>query len=664
VTVVAPPFNSFRPLNQPKILVLVLSALAASGCLLSVSNYVSATRGGELPYYLFWLAFGLAVLPIGWIGLRKATGPSARTSLILVLSFWSVIPKWVRTGIRPLYADEYQSFRLLENIATTGHPVVSANIIAIGGSFPGMEYLTYFVHLVTSLGLFSSAFAVAAIAHIAELMGAYALCSAVSGSRRAGVAGGLIFFLNPSFLFFDAQYAYETLSLALVLWGFLFAYLAVTGGWQGQDKGLVRLTRVQCGVMSILFTTAILLTHHVSSGLNALVLLIYAIFVSVLRRFRSPGSAESALIAWILAGFAFVTTTLRYWEIHALLAHYLQPVLSFGSQISQIFHFFGIGGGSTNRSPFGASSAPWFEVISAYLMVPILLVGFLGALLVLMRKWRDVSAIVYTSALLALMFFVSVPLTTSRNLVETAHRSWAYSFIGLAILIAAAVEPFFASGFQFRKRSLQVGSSRRSVVVTCVTVILCVAVVSLGSVTSGTSTEYRFPTKEIAGDDPNAINTQTSLVDEYFAIHGDHGQGILADRMTSHQISVLPDTYMVLNLYVIPLTFYKKLSWFDFIQFRRKDVQYVEMNSEMDKVVPDLGFWYIRTEPHAYTDQLVPAYNIYRYHCFNWMNAVYVTKDLTIYKVSQKILQRDLRHFQTGLIPACMAGAPKPPPSS
>lgn len=650
--------DGLYPLKQPRTLGIVLLALAISGFLLALTQYVSSSGQVDLPYYIFWTAYFLAMLPLGYLAIRKSTGAVARTILVVTIACWSTLPKWLRTGIRPLYADEFQHYRLLENISNLGRPVVSHVILSVGGAFPGMEYFTFGLKVVSGVTLFGAAFCVTVGSHVAEMVGVYALISTVTKSHRAGAIGAIIFFLNPSYMWFDSQYAYETLSLAMVIWGFLFAYLAVNGSGAGEGKRLSTARRWQCAALSMFLSLALTLTHHVSSGYSAAILVLYAISVTVMKRFGPEGRQESQIAAWSVALFAIAVTAFRYVQLRHVLANYLAPVLNVGEQFSQILHVFGIGAGTASRTPFGASSAPIFELVSAYLMVPILLFLFVGAILVLIRKWRDADPFIITSTVLGLAFFVSVPLTTSRTLAETAHRSWAYSFVGLAVLIAAASEPFLKDGLHLRRWRLTFGGSHRATITSVVTLIVCFAIVSFGTVSSGTSTDYRFATPTVQGSDPNEINTETSMVVQYFLNHNYAHQGLIVDRMVSHQLDVLPESYMVLNTYVFPMTYNLNVSWHDLVPIDKANAKYIEVNSAMSRVLPTLGFWYQRTERFAYTSNFVAKAAIFRYHCFNWLNAVFITKNLTIYQINQAVLQSDITLHSSGLSAACMAGAP------
>jgi hypothetical protein len=658
-----PGVKSLHPITKSVPAAVIGVSLAISGILLALAQYMSATGEHSAPYYVAWAGYGFGVIPLVWYAVLPNTSTRARTVLITVLSFWSVIPKWDRTGVRPLFFDEFQHYRLLENIANFGHPVLSLNILAIGGSFPGMEYFTYAVSVVTSLGLFSTSFGVAVFAHAAETIGVYALVSELTKSSRAAVIGMMVFFFNPSFLFFDTQYAYETLSLSFVIWGFLIALRAIELRADQDANTHLRQRRTWAYVgASILLSTATVLTHHVSAGFNVFMLLLLAVVVTV-RSSTGTNRTESVPVVWLLTVVAAVETTVRYVQLHTILATYLSPVLAFGSQLSQVLHFLGFGGGSTERSPFNGSTVPKFEILCAYAMVPVLLVAFFGGLLQLRRHWRTVPSFLYVSFALGLGFFLSIPLTTSRNLTESAHRSWAYSFIGLAIIIAAGYARYFEQGFQFREKVYRVQKTLRHQFAVAGVSLLCGAVVAVGGVTTGTSADYRFAAPAAAGLDANEISTQTSMITNWLIQNHYENEGLIIDRYVSHQVEVLPHAYIVRNILIFPFVWFRNPDYFSLGPLIAANSRILVIDKRMATVVPSLGFWYQRTEPNAYKNIVVPEYYVYRFNCFNWLNAVFVTKDFTLYEMNVPEMKFDVKHHTVGLVPACMALSPGKAPT-
>ena len=71
-------------------------------------------------------------------------------------------------------------------------------------------------------------------------------------------------------------------------------------------------------------------------------------------------------------------------------------------------------------------------------MLPVLLVSFVWALWGLLGARRELSPLVFVAAILGSLFFASLPLANAVAYSEAAHRSWAFSFLGFAVVLGVA----------------------------------------------------------------------------------------------------------------------------------------------------------------------------------------------------------------------------------
>src|SRR6185295_922413 len=85
--------------------------------------------------------------------------------------------------------------------------------------------------------------------------GMFAMFRAASGSDRVAGVATVVYMLNPNFTFFDGQFAYETLALALV--PLLFVGVSMLSRRRAAGPGS------WIAVLGILAT--IIVTHHVTS---------------------------------------------------------------------------------------------------------------------------------------------------------------------------------------------------------------------------------------------------------------------------------------------------------------------------------------------------------------------------------------------------------------
>ena len=118
-------------------------------------------------------------------------------------------------------------------------------------------------------------------------------------SPKAGAIAAVVYSLNPSWLFFDAQFSYETLALPILVWVLVFA---LRGTAARRGAGAPRRPRaVQIGLAAVM-SGGLVVTHQSPPSCCAGVLIGIAIFATLQHRgvLRSD-VATSPLVAWCLA---------------------------------------------------------------------------------------------------------------------------------------------------------------------------------------------------------------------------------------------------------------------------------------------------------------------------------------------------------------------------
>jgi hypothetical protein len=649
------PSPLYAPLSARKIAAFIGSFLIVSSALLALAQNESGRGDATLHFYVFWAGFACAVIPIGVLLVSRRVSSLQRGALVISLACWSLLPKWIRTGAQPLYADEFQHLRLLRTLANTGHATIPESVLQVGGTFPGLELLTNGLSTVSGLSLWWSAIIVASLAHVLLLVGVYVLILEISGSARAGAFGALIYLFNPSFLYFDAQYAYETLALPLAVWSIVFAHRAITTRPVAGD--VTPRSRRVAAFAAMFNISALLATHHVTSVITAGLLLLYAVIVSV-RQFvnQKAECGESLAMAWLLALFASALTFTRFFQLRHILRAYLSPVLNVSAELHQLGHLFGVGSGPANRAVFGGSSIPFFEQASAYVMIPVLLAGLVLSLWILRGRWGRINSLMYVGAALGVLYFVSLPFDTALSLSQAVHRSWADSFIGLAVVLGFVSDDVLSGDLRLKwRRSSQISRviPHRLVVVA---VAASLAIVAIGGVTSSTAVSYRFAAPVRPGVDALFIGTQTNDVGSWLHEHAAPGSKIFTDQFVSQVVFEQPKLTIATKVARLwDLTFYKKFSYRVVQRFLIEKVNYVIVDQRMASMRPHEGYWYFSGEPLANSNKLIPAKNIFRFHCLNWLSAEFVTKDYTIYQVKPELAKRDIAHHSTGELNACMS---------
>jgi hypothetical protein len=633
---------------------LLATAFLISGALLAVAERMAAGGDRTAQFYIFWVAYFLVVAPVAWLLVSPRTRDSLRAALVVALGVWSMLPKLERTGANPLYHDEFVHLRMLQDLVRVGHPVSSPALLQIGASFPGLEILTSAVTHLSGLSLWTAAVAVASIAHVALLAGVYVLVKEASGMSKAGGIAAVIYSFNPSWLFFDAQYSYETLALPMLVWGLVFALRAMRTPASGATRGRFVVEVFLAAALS----AALVVTHHVTSVVNCAMLLGIAVIAELCRRkVLTLDRREASPVAWGLAAWAVVVTAFRFVAVGHPLLVYLAPAWHLGEQFRQLLSLLGLGTSLPVRSAFGGSSQHTFEIICGFAMLPILLVAFVASGWGLLDQRRKLSALHFVAAVFGALFFLSLPLVSAVQFSEAVHRSWAFSYLGMAVVVGTAAASALDGSLSIAVRTHTLwplpGPARRWA---AVGVAVSAVVVAIGGVALSTSVAYRFGGPVSAGQDVATYGTQTEMVARWFADHTGPRDVVFADRFVALPIAtsspaVIADPTDLWALVLSPQFDSGNLR--DFVDER---VTYLVIDRRIGaKGMPAAWSWYATSLTEVPTSYRGGAY-VGRFRCLNWTNAEFATTDYEVFKVNSAKLADDASAGTDGFVKGCSAG--------
>ena len=368
----------------------------------------------------------------------------------------------------------------------------------------------------TALSVWQAGELVVLSAHVLSLFAALVLVGTILGSVRAGAVGALVYALNSSVLYFDTQYAYESVAIACYLWVLALAALAA------RESHRARRWLYIAG--SLLVAGASVVTHHLTTLalIGTLLLISGIVLISRILRRRSVGRAHStgrSVSAQILAvPHPEPVPTARHlsawWTVTAgtiamaaawlLLAAwptvlYLSPYA--GTSVQQLGQIASQGDGG--RELLAASVQPlWERGLSALAPVLIGVICLVGGW-ILWRERRRWPADAQALALFGLVYFPSVLFILAPMGAEGARRSWAFTYIGVALIVALVFQ-----------RKVGVSGRRLGERARAVVVMLLVAVVMVGNVGAGLNDPYRFPGPFRWGTDTNSASAEARVIAE------------------------------------------------------------------------------------------------------------------------------------------------------
>ncbi len=240
-----------------------------------------------------------------------------------------------------------------------------------------------------------------------------------SGSARIAGLAAFMYAANPNFLYWSAQFSYESLALPLVLFALFLTVQRADHGPSPRLTGLV-----------LLAILAVVVSHHLSSYFLAGILVVW----SLIAFWRARRDAESAFNPYGLALFTCAAIALWLGTVASITGQYLGGIAS--STGSGLYNV--ITGASPTRKLFtsGAEVAPSWERGLGILAVLITLVG-LGYGGRFVWKQRARHPLMLCALALAALYPLLLPLRFVGSAAETANRSTEFLSLGLGAVLAA-----------------------------------------------------------------------------------------------------------------------------------------------------------------------------------------------------------------------------------
>jgi hypothetical protein len=636
-----------RDVDVRRRLVAAAVVLPPVGAVLIVLAYHHAAGLAEpdnAQFALFWAGYLGGMLPLVALACSRRIDGVTRTCALVGIGLLGNI-RALRIPAGPMGNDEFAHMRQVIEAYLHGDVGHVSQLLPISEFFPGLHQTISAFARLTGAPLWPAALAVVALAHILSVLAVYQLVRAVGASTSAAAVGAVVYTLNPSWATFDTAVSYESLALPLLLWGLAAAVAAGCDVRKRTDPRYIAVVVLCAAVLPMI--------HHLSTIMLFLILfqLIVAGVVHLVRRAASKDRVVPREHLWplLVAAFCLVASITFWWDkIRQSLINYLAPALTRGwAQLSKLGDMVPAAG-SGIRTPFGGSQNPLYETLCGLMFPVVALVLFVGSLAVLWFNRRRFGSAPWGFAALGAMYFLSLPMVLTAGGAEGAHRSWGFSFIGIAVLCGLAWSCGMPPGLVARigplGRGIVTRFRRLGVRVGVVGVVL--AVMYVGGAALGTNVSSRFPGSAYVGDDARSVSREGAAVADWMAAHAPVDTPVVADRWVSQQVGWIgrmaplfpSDAFPLWDLYmsaepVQPAVLKQVLD---------ADVRYFVVDARMATTSPRMGFWFTGDEPGANSKKLFPRVAIDRFNCLPWLRATYAAGPLTVYQVDAGALRRTM----------------------
>jgi hypothetical protein len=615
-----------------------LSGMAA---VVHAYNIAQTTLTSTSEFAWFWIGMFLLELPLAGFIAFRATPRAMRTVLVILYGLVSYAPKLLRNPTSPVYHDEFAHWRATYEILSTGKLFQHNPITSIIAQYPGLHAATAALVHATGLTIWQAATLLLILFHVALVLGIAVLAQALGFNNRVASLIAILYSLNSSFLYFDTQYAYESVAITLAVWT-LVAYVRTIRSRPGSGQA-------SWSVLTVVLSAGTVITHHLSTFTLVLIMALVSLALSIPWLGRTEGWIRTAVMAWsltlvtmLMAGAWFLFVAPATWS-------YLSPFLSQG--LSELMQE--VNGSGTGRQLFGASLSPWWEPKSAY-FVPLLAAGLaVGGLLLIRARIRDARlprghgrALLLAFAFLGLVYFPSTALILTPSGAEGARRSWAFTWIGLSMLAGPAAVRLLdwvgRTTHRWSRVSLRSG------------LVAVLAIALVGGTAAGLDGYYRFPGPFRYGSDARSITPELLATSEWFSAGFGTGNNIVTDRYTGlifasfggQNTAYVSSKFPVYNLYldepgapIEPSSLLAELS--------SENITYLIVDRRMAYELPQLGVYFTSTDPATLQPEGgKPIFygRLEKFDTMQWLIKVFQSDDYSIYRLNLPITPIGYQH--------------------
>ena len=547
--------------------------------LVAFANTASAAleTWGEAP---FWAGLLVIAVPIGLCLFLEAPKRSERIALIVIMGVALYLCKVVHDPLRVTGYDEFLHWRSAEDIVSTGKLFAPNTLLGVSPYYPGLELVADALSQLSGMSIFDAGVISLLAVRVFFVLTLYLLFEVLTKDARIAALAAFIYMLNPKFLYFDSQFAYETLALPL---GTMVVYLVARKGYA------IRSKQMGLTVLSVIALLAVVATHHVSSGMLAAFLVVWSGVALLLGR---RDGHRAPIVRMTLLTFGVIATWTLF--VASAVLGYLQPPIT--GTIVEVLRL--IRGDLEARTLFVSRSGDigpaWERLVGTAAVGVVLLLIPLG-LFVVWRRYRS-NALMLTLALVACAYPASLAARLTRVGADVSTRLPEFLFLGIGIIVALAVARVTLHG---RYAPMRVGIAG-----------VLIAVLLTGGVIVGIPGFVRLPGEYLVSADARSIDGESIGAASWTRTALGPGHRFVADRVNRALLSTYGQQELVIT-YVerVPV---RRLYLSPEIGPREReivtiaDVRYLVVDRRLSTGLPTVGHYFDRGEERDVGIRTVP----------------------------------------------------------
>ena len=586
----------------------VLTLISSLGLLLVAVSFTLSRLDlpGAVPS--FWIGVLVVAVPPILPLLSERTSRTERLILVLMLGTALYLVKIMHSPSGFTFHDEFLHSATLTGIIATGRIFSENALLPTSSSFPGLEIATSALVTATGLSTFVAGLLMLGLLRILVVLALFLFIERISGSTRVAGLAALVYMANPAFVFFDAQFSYETMAL-----GFALVVLAsVASRAQPGEAG-----RVPWTFAALVALATAIVSHHLTTYVLVGFLALWAL--GTLIRDRRGASRDGP--GW-LAPAAFVGAATWTLIVAPATVEYLRPPIT--RTVATILRIISTGAGA--RIPFesaaGSIAPAWERIVGIFAVLLLSMAIVLGVNHV--RQTRTRSPVIWILMFAALAFPVSVGLRLTSSGPEASTRLSVWLFIGVSLATAIAITEIIVATGRHLGRVLVAGG---------------LGIVFMGGIISGWPPFARLPGPFLVGADTRSITPEGRAVSSWALEILGPANRIGADRTNAlllgsdGQQRVVTHPLDDVDLSTVFLT--PSIGPFERGVLKRGKVHYLVSDLRLSSGPPELGSYYDAYEVGAGLGRTPPTVaTLEKFDRMPTVSRIFDSGDIQVYDVS------------------------------
>jgi hypothetical protein len=596
--------------------------------MVALGNNAAREEGGNAQI-LFWGGLVTIYAPIA---LRLLSSSSSRIeclTLSMLLGAGLYLVKVLYNPVGFIPHDEMGTLRQTWELLETGH-FFSANPVVQGyAGYPGLEAVTAALSRISGHSVFVAATVIIGLARVMLMLALFLFLERVSRSYRIAAIGVAVYACNPSFLYFDAQFGYESLALtigAALLLVSLRWTVALPSERSANRRGLI-------AAMAILAATLVI-THHLSTYAMLAFLAVWALLLQIGRRgwaanripptvardpsgprgidwFNGPALPALLLLAggalWLIFAAGDVTSS----ELSDVFADAISSMANLITGQSGSKALFAAGDGQANTTVA--------RLLGVASIIPLLFVIPFG----LYKTWlcKGSSAIWRALSLVALLYPVTLGLRLTQAGTETSQRASEFVFVGLAFVAGLLVVGLPRPPRAWHRAALPLGIAGIA------------TIVFIGGFIVGEAPATRQPGPYLVGAESRSVSPQGLAAARFADQHLPPRSRVLVDRVNATLIAGLghldPVIGQVNGIHVSRVFFSPTYDHKDQEVISEDAIDYIVVDRRFIDTPADSGFYYERDEPSG--DKPIRAESLQKFADLEGLDRIYDNGAIAIY---------------------------------